>query len=189
MKETRAQVIWRHATAFINGTGISWATYSANVAEHYTGAVPDHLCLVEFSKHHDPHKRMVLDAQTVRRFEHETKFGLPADLEDSMVMALPAGRRRALQAELAARTGLLATPIPEASEQANTASVASLMRETAEAIEAIAPMLQDGRIDHNDAHLAGHAERQILEALAAMDCVLVCVRNIQQPDGMLRQVK
>ncbi|MBE9538499.1 MAG: hypothetical protein IMF06_05410 [Proteobacteria bacterium] len=189
MSEPRSHVVWRHVTLFINKTGTSWPTYCADVAEHYHTTVPGPLRKVEFSLHRDPHERMRLNAQTVRRFEHDHKFGLPNDLEDAMVMALPQSRRFDLQADLAARTGLLAAPIPEIGPAHDALGVAGMMRETAEAIEAIAPMLEsDGVIDHKDAHLAGHAEQQLLEAMGALRSMLARVHRAKHSDKKLREV-
>jgi len=171
MTETRSQLIWRHVHELINRTSASWETYAAQARESYEQAVPKELRVVEWSQQRDAHKRMRLDAQTLRRFEHDTRHGLPDDLEEAMVAALEAlgySGHQQLLGELAQRYGLLAAPLPKTGPVDDINGVGRLLKETGEAIQAIAPILADGRIDENDAPLAKKALTEINEAIAEL---------------------
>ncbi len=168
MTEPRSQVIWRHVHALINQTSTTWPTFCTDVRANYEHAVPPDMRRVEFSSHRDTHQRMLLDAQTLRRFEHDYKFGLPADIEEAMVGALPHVRRQRLTSELAGRYGLLAAPIPNHAGHDDAVGISRMMKETGEALAAVAPMLEDGIIDSNDRRLAKNALQQINDAMAEM---------------------
>lgn len=194
IQESRAQVIWRHLHAFVNVTGTKWPTLALAVREYYEGSVPHALRRVEFSINHDVHERMKLDAQTLRRFEHDTKHGTPIDLEEAMINALPDEPRKALQNELAARLGLLAAPIPNCNQADDVQGISRLMKETADALEAIAPMLADGVIDSHDRHLAKNALQQTNEAMAELVSMQARITAIlpeqpQKEEPKLREVR
>jgi len=190
MTETRSQVIWRHAHNLVNRTSASWETYAAQVRESYEAAVPKALRVVEWSEQRDAHKRMRLDAQTLRRFEHDTRHGLPDDLEEAMVAGLKAlgySGHQQLLGELAQRYGLLAAPLPTATPVEDVDGIGRLLKETGEAIQAIAPILADGRIDENDASLAKQALVEINEAVAEMvsyaQRIAAILPDVPRPQG------
>jgi len=199
MTETRSQVIWRHAHTCINRTSASWETYAAQVRDAYEAAVPKDLRVVEWSQQRDAHKRMRLDAQTLRRFEHDTRHGLPDDLEEAMVRALEAlgyGGHQQLLGELAQRYGLLAAPLPVATPVDDVNGIGRLLKETGEAIQAIAPILEDGRIDENDAPLAKHALKEINDAIGELVSyaqritgILPDLPQVPRPRGPIKAVR
>lgn len=167
--ETRSQIVWRHMDRFVRNTGASWPTLAAAVSAQYEARVPKHLRRIEFSQHHDPYERQRLDAQTLRRFEHDHKFGLPADIEEACVYGLRdvdyADFDR-LMADLADRYGLLAAPKPMPAGEVG--DLGRMLNKLGKMIEAMAPMLADGRINEDDAAFAKEALRQINDVLAML---------------------
>lgn len=169
MNETRSQIVWQHMDNFVRHSGASWPTLAAEVRWQYEARVAEPLRHIEFSQHRDLHERQRLDAQTLRRFEHDVKFGLPADIEEACVFGLrDAGYTgfEMLLSDLAERYGLLAAPKPMPACEVQ--DIGRLLKETGEAIQAVAPMLIDGRIDDNDRPYAKDALGQINDALAML---------------------
>lgn len=173
MSESRAQLIWRHVYQFIHSTGISWPSYADTVRDIYEATIPEHTKHIEWSNQRDMHTRMRLDAQTLRRFEYDAKFGLPCDLEESLVLALRRHQYRdhdALMRDLAGRYGLLAARLPADSD--GTANIGDLSIQFGEAVQALGPMLADGQIDENDVIYARRASRELLDVIAAANTLL-----------------
>lgn len=167
--ETRSQIVFRHMDTFVRRSGSSWPTLAAAVRAQYEARVPESLRRIEFSHHLDAYERQRLDAQALRRFEDEVKFGLPADIEEACVFGLKdAGYSdfEKLLADLADRYGLLAAPQPALAGEVQ--DIGRLLKETGEAIQAVAPMLADGRIDERDQPYAKDALGQINDALAML---------------------
>lgn len=172
-KESRPQTIWRHVHAFINKSAISWPTFAAGVRDIYEDIVPEHARLIQWSGHRDTHTRMKMDAQTLRRFEHDVKFGLPSELEEALVIALQEmsyPQYNILESELAARYGLIAARLPESN---GIQHVGDLTRQFGEALQAMAPIIEDGKIDFKD---KPHAKRAINE-LSRVIASAICVSN------------
>jgi hypothetical protein len=184
MSESRAQLLWRHVYRFIFN-GPSWATYAATVRDIHETATPDGGRTVEWSQHRDAHTRMRNDAQTLRRFEHDTKFGLPMELEEPMVLALRRLRYAKyddLMADLAARYGLIASRLPADGEA--VANVGNLSIQFGEALEAMAPILADGIVDMGDVLHAQRAARELTEVIAAANTLVKRFNDLIQQEAI-----
>lgn len=188
LNETRAEVIWRHVHEHLRNTATSWPSFAAEVRAAYEQRTPAQLRRLEFSTHRDAHTRMRLDAQTLRRFETDVRFGLPSELEEAMVVALPEHHQRVLLSELAQRYGLLAAPIPEGEQNTGIRNAAALAREFGSAYEVLGRMLEDGRIDEADRPLARQATQRLLEVQARVTTTLQEINAIL-PDTPLKAVK
>ncbi len=192
--ESRSHLIWRHTNTLINKTSLSWDSLAATVREHYEASVPVEQATIEWSQKHDAYTRARLDAQTLRRFEHNTKHGLPAELEESLVFALQAlgyVGMPDLMRDLAGRYGLLAAPIPDTEGRDGLINVARVSQQFAEALEALSPMIADGKIDGDDRPYARNAIHQVMDVIAESTTLVQQINSIMADDSdkPLRAVK
>lgn len=181
--ETRSQTVCRHVAAYLNETRTSMESFAEDVMQAYH-TLPEGLRDVKFHAGGDVYRDMRANAQIVRRFI-EGNPRMPVDIEESLVLALPDDRRQPLLRDLAMRYGLLAAPVPSSEPGDDACAISRLMKETAEAIEAIAPMMADGRIDHQDAPLAEHALVQINEAMAELMSLQARITEILPADAQV----
>jgi hypothetical protein len=167
----RDLVIRRHVE-LATRHAVSLETYGQCVAETYLERTPEHERGVPFrALGRDPYATIRHNAQIVRRMLRmaEPSVRMPVEAEEAFVLSLPEPFRTECLRELAHRVGLLAAPErPRDCRVSALLAPANLMRETAEAIEALAPMLADGIIGPDDAPLAGRvlAELRDVEAHA-----------------------
>lgn len=169
MNESRPNTIWRHVHSYVRETTTSWYGFAANVAKIYFRAVPEAQRTVQFhtgTRGKDSYESARRDAQILRRMEEHGE--MPGDLEEALVAALPEDRQEALLQELARRYGLLAAPIPTHTSEGTAVSLAEFVGKTGRAIEAVAPMLDDNKIDADDAHMAVDALDEIDAVMAAL---------------------
>lgn len=106
------------------------------------------------------------NAQLLRRML-AGEVRLPVDLEESIVLAMPAAVQRRCLAELCDRLDLLAVPKPRDDAAGQARLLSDLCREFGEAVERIAPMLHDGGIDAGDRAQAPAALRELNDVIAA----------------------
>lgn len=152
---TRSQLIGELVVAAINATRITWKAYVDAVVKHYHDHtdVPDRILQFHVASTADQVEDFArLNTQTIKRMligEHK----LVADIEDALIAALPPEWRARLLTALLDRHGLLLAHKPPALDDAagQITSACALMRKTAAAVQAIAPMLENGRIDADDA--------------------------------------
>ena len=178
MCRSRSQVIWLHVERFIRSSACSWPTYAVTVREHYERLVDEGCRLIPWSDNRDPHTRARNDAQTLRRFQASYEhaiwaYDIPADLEEAMVFALDElgyVDYRHLMTELAGRFGMLPVMVPVAGPCSDLLVAANVMRESAEAIEAISRLTaDDGQITVKDKAVdLRRAQIEIREAMAAL---------------------
>jgi len=176
MRETRAAAIWYHVDQYLRRTGAKEHDFADAVAELYQQRTPLHGRSVEFEPHaagSNVYAVMRARGQLLfRMLKPDGPTRLPVELEEAVVLALPAPYREECLRELAERMGLLAAPLP--AQQGDTLarqvkSPCELLRSTADAVEQLAPMLEDGAIGPEDAP-------QFAPALAALSEVMgVCV--------------
>lgn len=173
---TRSHVIQNHVIAYTR-SGASFQTYAQNVAETYNARVrPEHR-EIDFKADGDPIKCIEANAQKVARyFDPAVNARLPVDLEEACVLALPEPFRGRCLADLAARYGLLAVPIPTG-ESADARKVAQMMTECGEAVTELVPCIEDGAIGPEDGPRLHAAARQLLELMAAAADLLQTVRE------------
>lgn len=166
MRESRSAVITHHVRAALQHSGLSERVYACAVADSYRERTPLQARSVEFHAGgcYDADARS--NAQLLRRML-DGQVRMPIDLEEPLVLSLPEPFRSACLRELAARTGHLAAPLPATTGAGQVLSASRLMAETAEAIEALAPLLDDGRIDGADRAGIPTALRELLDVEAA----------------------
>ncbi|MDY6979371.1 MAG: hypothetical protein SV201_05780 [Pseudomonadota bacterium] len=172
MEETRNQVIARLIDEHIRVSAVSWETYSQAVVDHYHTQVPDVRRGIKFHAGGDAYKDMRANAQIIKRIVHD-EVRMPVELEESLVEALPVEWNQRCKKELANRFGLLAARIPDPEHRTDVQGISGLLRESADVMDAIAPMLADGVIDENDMPLAKRALQEIND----LDAVLATLRK------------
>ena len=184
MREPRSQTIARHVREALRHSGLTEQSLAAEVVEQYHRRTSLHERNVEF--HSGTTTKQIDEAQRANAQLLRRMFGglvrMPADLEESIVLALPEPYRRRLLRELAGRHGLLAVPMPSADCVSQHQALADLAREFGEAVEKVSPMLADGKIDASD---AAHAPAAIREL--EMVGPLHDLGKIVIPDALLRK--
>lgn len=166
--ETRNQVIERKVVQYLRATGFSWPTFGQNVIEHYTRHVPAHQRHVPVSDHVDPATRMENNGQTVERYVRQSvKHGIPVELEDSIIAALPEPYRRELMVELCARWGVLPAVIPNGSlTTVDLVAVGAFMKDAGEVIAPLTQALADAKFSAEDIPALEQASRELQQHMA-----------------------
>lgn len=160
-REPRSAVVLRHTRdAMRTDTRMCIRKFASRVAENYMAAVDEHDREISF------HVGTTIDtacdaekanAQLIGRILNGT-VRLPDDLEEAWVQALPDPHRLDCARELARRYGFLGAMMPtESDTPVNTAG--DLALRFGAALQALGPILADGRIDQND------CPQQVLDCL------------------------
>jgi len=177
--EPRSDVVRRHVN---NCFRADKTVTEENFADEVKGIYHDRVSntadrVVHFHEGGDASKVLAANAQLLfRMIKGAVKF--PADIEEAVVLALPEPYQSDCLSELSGRYGLLAAHVPESSPNSSVTNISHLMKETGEALEAIAPMLSDGVIDKKDAHLAKTALKEINDVLAELIRIQTEITNI-----------
>lgn len=150
MRDTRTAVIAHHVRAALRHSGLNERSYAMTVVEVYQQRTPAHARTVHFSEAGDYYARERSHTQHLHRLLLAAEAGeaqahrLPADLEEACVLALPQPFQQACMRELADRYGLLAAPQADASAKGELMRSADLLRETGEALLALAADWEGG---------------------------------------------
>lgn len=153
MREPRSRTIANLVRQALRHSGLTEMAYADAVVEHYHRSVALHERTIEF------HTGASVDAleaaqranrQLVRRMLDDT-VRLAADIEESLVSALPAPWRDRLLSDLSGRYGLLAARLPATDGASGVAHLGELSREFGEALLALSKTLGDGKLDPTDA--------------------------------------
>lgn len=182
IKETRTQVIWRYLHRLVNTKAVKWQTIAETVRDIYHVHVPEEIRRVEFSTQKDVHARSRLDAQTLRRFEHDTKWAIPDDLTESVILAvrmLDIDLADDMEAELAARIDRLNARVPDEHREGVAGDMGTLSMKIGGLYKALAPAIADGVFDEKD---LPHA-CTILREIADLEGALLTMRK--QVNGIL----
>lgn len=171
---TRTATLRLHLIRAIEARTTTKTTFGEALARAYVAMVPEHARGLDL---HPPREASVVDweldrdalrHQVDRLCTGQTRF--PAELEEAWVAALPEPHRHACLAELASRHGLLAVPIPAGA--CGVADFAHYLHQFGQSVEALAPIVADGRIDQED-------REHIPEAIAALREVITRALAIQ----------
>ena len=177
--EPRSDVIRRHVNNYFRTEkAATEESFADDVKGIYHDRVPNEKDrIIHFHEGGDASKMLVANAQLMFRIiKGAVKF--PADIEEAVVLTLPEPYKGDCLAELAGRYGLLAAHVPDISCNESVSNISHLMKETGEAIEKLAPMLADGVIDENDAHLAKDALKEINDVFAELVQLQARITNI-----------
>lgn len=159
----RQSVVYRYTRQMLDETATNANSFAMEVAERYTRTVAPDVRHAAFRVGEGDAliAAMRNNGQILRRFMDGSVKVLPADLEDSWVMALPEPYRSDCERELAQRRGRWSTPELPATESGQAIGLAQLMADVAQLFEALAPALADGKITAED---LPHARRILKES-------------------------
>lgn len=148
-RPTRSQVIGAMVFTAVLESRLVWNAYADAVVRHYHAHVAQADRIVNFhvaGTAADVARCEDLNTQTVKRLL-SGEIRMAVDIEESLLGALPAAQRDRVLAALLARDGLILARQPSAPGDAlaQQASACDLLRQTAGAVERIAPMLADGK--------------------------------------------
>lgn len=174
-REPRSQVIFRFTTEAVRRTEFCLRKIASRVVEGYHQAVHVSERTVEF------HVGTTVDSLCEAEKANAQLLGrmmkgdarLPVDLEEAWVAALPEPYREECARELVRRQGFLAARPPNDSKGTGVTGVADLAREFAQTVEAVAPILADGRVD-------AHDRRHIKKALKESNDLMAVLVTLQQ---------
>ncbi|MBB5885444.1 hypothetical protein DYQ93_11555 [Xanthomonas sp. LMG 8992] len=145
---TRSQLIGTGVFDAVLRARLQWNEYANAVVSHYHAHVAVDDRIVEFriastAAQHDHCQR--LNTQTIKRML-AGEIRMPVDIEDALLAALPPEWREHLLTQLLDRAGLLLAHKPPCSDDlvGQVDTPCDLMRNAAEAVQRILPMLADG---------------------------------------------
>lgn len=190
MRETRAAAIWYHVDQFLRRTGAKEYDFADAVAELYQLRTPLAGRGVEFEPHaagSNAYAVMRSRGQLLfRMLKPDGPTRLPVELEEAVVLALPPPYRDECLRELAERMGLLAAPLPAQPGDAlgrQVKSPCALLRSTADAVEQLVPMLEDGAIGPEDAPLFAPALTALSEVMGVCVSLNAQIAQAMRADG------
>lgn len=171
MSTPRSEIIRNHTREALRDSGMPRRKFAATVVEHYHARTLLHERGIEFHAGGDPFEAERANDQLVGRILNGA-VRFPCDLEEAWVQALPDIWRQSLVLSLARRYGLLGAslpPLPTAAADDQMRPVSALLAEVGRAVQSLAPILADGRIDAGDAAQIPDALRKVqdLQALCA----------------------
>ncbi|MCB1626497.1 MAG: hypothetical protein KDI48_02145 [Xanthomonadales bacterium] len=166
MREPRSTTITRATLTALRSSGMTMGQFATDVVTHYHTTVALHERTFEFSTGGDPFKAARANSQILSRLMNG-QVRMPVDIEESWVLSLPQPWRGELLSELAHRYGLLAAPEPVTDGVGQQRAAGDLMRETGEALIAVAGLLEDGVIDHRDQPRAHAALRELDDVIGS----------------------
>ena len=176
MIEPRSQLIARHTRMMMRERGMTRREFATRVAEHYCTHTQLDERTLPLLTGGDWRKTEKHNDQIIRRFM-EDEVRMPVDVEEAWLAAMPDPHRERLLRELDERTGGIWVRKPQAGERTAAVGpdIGRFVREAGEAIEALAPVLADGKINHHD------DRRALLEARAQLrDVFAMCLTLEQQ---------
>lgn len=164
--ETRSECIWRHTQAMRLQGRHKMTVFAAAVAERYQQLVPEGARTVSFLRDEFggfTGRAAAIWNQLTRMMDPDVDCTrMPCDLEEAWVDCLAEPFRAACVQDLAGRYGLLPVPIPTGPQASqDLLKTSALIREFAATVEALAPIVADGRIDATDVPLLPGALRDL----------------------------
>ena len=153
---TRPDTLIHFARLYMEETGKTVADFSYDLINSYLQLVPeesqtiDSLKLIDDEETAEGYLR-VKDStrRAVDRYLNGT-VQIPALLEEAWVAALPPKYRIRCECELIRRYGKVVIELAEELDRNIVLNAARLMKESADALEALAPIIADSKIDEND---------------------------------------
>lgn len=183
---TRSGVLIAITQAWLGETGTAIQKFAEALAESYQAAVPEPQRRAPIRMpyvHGDAdeyYRTLAANTKAVQRYLDCT-VPIPLDLEEVWCQVLPAIYRERAIFELCARFGVLPVMI---SQETDIHALAELMRDDAAMIEAMAPILSDGKIDESDRGEARKAIPRVKKAMASCAGLLGRLEAITGGDSL-----
>lgn len=166
---TRSGTVIAITQAYLHETGTAVQKFAEALAEAFVQAVPEGLRRAPLrlpDLHGDAeeyYKTLAANTKAVQRYLDGT-VPIPVDLEEVWCQVLPRTYAERAVFDLCARLGVLPVLI---SGETDIHALAEIMRDEAAMIEAMAPILADGKIDENDREAAIEAIPRLQKAMAS----------------------
>lgn len=167
---TRSGVLIAITAAYFAETGTAIQKFAEALAEAFARAVPEGLRRAPLrlpDLHGDAeeyYKVLASNTKALQRYL-SGEVPIPVDLEEVWCSVLPAAYRERAIFDLCARFGVLPVRV---AEMTDIHALAELMRDEAAMIEAMAPIMSDGKIDEHDREDARAALPKVKKAIAAL---------------------
>lgn len=175
MREPRSATLTRNVTAALRAhKPLTERAFADRVVTAYQDRTALHERTVEFhtGTTADTYEQAArANAQLLKRML-TGDVRMPVDLEEAVVLALPEADRLRCLAELADRYDLLAVPKPALDGAAQHQQVSDLLREVSEAVGRLSHLLQDGRIDENDADAIPGAVAELNDVIGSASALI-----------------
>lgn len=181
----RSAVLFDHTRRMLDQTAMCTRKFAMHVAEQYVALVAPDQRQVPFRlgvTGDDLIKAEKHNAQQIGRYMDGTIKALPADLEDSWVLAMPEPFRGDCERELAQRRGRYSERKLASGEAGEVVGVGQILLEFGQLMEALGPALADGSITEAD---LPHARRILNESDDVIAALLSIRRAVTQilPSG------
>lgn len=187
MRESRSQVITSHVDLALHRSSMIERTYAQAVADIYNERTPLAVRSLKFHTTHDPYADQQANLQLVRRML-DGRVRMPVEAEEALILALPDPYRHQLQAELAARLGLMAAELPAHHAAGQQQQVGDLVRAVGHALDKLSNMLDDGVMDAHDLAYAPDALRDLEDVQARATTLCDAIReNVLERGGSLQR--
>jgi hypothetical protein len=180
----RASDVAREFAGEAERVGLPLCKFAARVVDAYHARVPQHDRETKFhvattNGTDEIFKVEKANAQIIQRFKDGTvKF--PLDLIEAWCDALPAPLDLECRRALARRMNLLGATIPTEGDSA-TNGVADMAIEFGQTMQALAPLMADGRIDANDdPRMVSKALRECNDLMAALVSLQAVLMKAQE---------
>ena len=181
--ETRNETIEKLICDYLRVTSKSWNTYSEEVLTHYHETVHEDKRSIVFHVNGDTYRNMKMNGQLINRYvSGDTR--MPVELEESLIEVLPNEWRNPLKTALAARMGLLASPIPSNEPAIEIQHIGQLAKEFGDLFEALGVAYEDNTLDHNDAHLVDKILKEGGELMNMVNSVMHKARSIKSKSNV-----
>jgi hypothetical protein len=146
--EALSHLVHRHLVRWIHTRRVSMASIAIQTRESWERRYPDDHS-VEWSQDRDAAHRAEMDAQRLARMLPGGPTRMTVDLLPCFRDALPVDVRRDFDIDLSSHFGVVFATVSVG--QPTPLDLASLMRESGEAIQSVATAIADGRMDAREA--------------------------------------
>lgn len=180
--ETRSEVIFRHTKRMLHEQRCSMQAFAMRVVDAYHAMTPLTARTIEFKTEGDLFRCATTNAQHLARWmDQDISARMPVDIEEAWIAGLSLTRsdgrvdhsyRDDCIADLLARQELLMARVPEESRSSGLASIGRLSKEFGEALQALAPILEDGRISGTEVEAARVGARELRDLIGVATEIL-----------------
>ena len=171
---SRPQVIRNYVAKALNRRGLLFKVYVESVIDNYNTSVPEPAREVK-SFDLDTVNGLMAAQKRISRLVNtpldEKPQPIPAELEESLVNALPEPERSECRAVLCERYGIIPVHQSEISDNEEYADLGSFIRESGEAIHQLSRVLTDVGIENMPLKEVILARKELMDVVEAAMCI------------------
>jgi len=169
-KETRSQTVFRHTRAMLHATSDTTEKLALRLMEAHPTMVPPGG--YQFKDTGNLIADVTANTRRIERWLSEDAAAsngrMPIDVEETWLACMLEPYKTDCFRDLHIRVGTMPVLIPKSGAIHDHKSIADLMRETGEAVQAVGEMMETGGgIGPEDRHLAGNTKKQLIDVIAA----------------------